>query len=99
MALSNILREPRREITESLIGLAVLGVPIGADVAFALWLQSVDEHLAFTYAMFLGLVTLAIGSLVVGVLTFIAFGVHAVGEAICDELEQHGIHLRPKTRR
>lgn len=39
MALSNIFREPRREITESAIGLGIFAAAAWADYHFAVWLQ------------------------------------------------------------
>jgi hypothetical protein len=40
MALSNILREPRREITETLVGLLVIGILVASGTAFGVWVHT-----------------------------------------------------------
>ena len=101
MALSNIFREPRRELTESVVGLvagiAVLGSIALADFLIALCLVrllngtidvSMDE---FRAAMLLGLVVLLC-------MIPVALITHALGEGVCDTLQARGIHLRPRNR-
>lgn len=39
MALSNILREPRREIIETLVGIAIFIIPVYLDYRFGLWFE------------------------------------------------------------
>ena len=92
MALSNIGREPRREITESVVGaICFTGfmVALGFAVYGVLWgvatMLRTDMLTAF-------LVTVSGGLVLAG---FIAI-THAVGEDVCDALDEHGIRLRPR---
>ena len=39
MALSNMLREPRREIIETVVGFGAVVLALGLDYGFALWLE------------------------------------------------------------
>lgn len=95
MALSNIFREPRREIIETLVGLAVVGPVILADYGFGRWLQTLDETVPLVVGMLLGAVVIVLvvcGGGLLAVLT------HALGEDICNALERHGHYLRPRRR-
>lgn len=107
MALSNIFREPRREITESAVGLALSVVAIGADYAFALWLQEyVGAHphkspnIPYTLNCYYIPWPLGMGLGICGalILCLIAFITHAFGDSICNALQRNGIHLRPRNR-
>lgn len=96
MALSNIFREPQREITESLIGIALFGVAMAADYAFADWFVVAAGAPPPRFA------GIALG-IVIGVfLTFagiaLLFITHFIGEAICNAIQRNGIHLRPRDR-
>jgi ABC-type phosphate transport system permease subunit len=103
MSLSNILREPRREITESVMGagvVAVLLVPFfyGAYYLghwFVVATDAPDNARGVFGCMLFGTLGMAIlvaaGGIFLGV-------THAAGEAICDALERRGIHLRPRQR-
>jgi hypothetical protein len=99
MALSNIFREPRREITETGIGLAIVAVPGAADFCFGLWVHREYPPNTLSDGMVSGLVLL-VG---IGILMFLCACLlrvsHALGEAICDKLEGVGIHLRPRQRK
>lgn len=105
MALSNIFNEPRREITETLVGVAVLIVPVVAfvylDYQFAVWfaLATQDESgrggAPIPVGMLLGILSGAI-AIIIGI--GVAVLVHAVGESICDAMQRRGIHLRPVRR-
>lgn len=103
MALSNIFREPRRELTETGIGTAVFAV--GAiPVAFLdHWVAMnviqpspgqtdlpiiVAAHVLAMLLCIMGAVAVA------GLAVFI----HFIGEEICDALQTAGIHLRPRKR-
>ncbi len=44
MALSNILREPRREITETLIGIMATGSFLFVDYKFAVWFEKITNN-------------------------------------------------------
>lgn len=98
MALSNIFCEPRREITETIIGLAIVGSALGADYAFAVWACAKDPGYSIGENMLAGVVLFLIlgaGMIVAGGLVW---AVHALGEAVCNSLQIHGIHLRPRQR-
>jgi hypothetical protein len=101
MALSNIFREPRREITESAIGVAAL-IPFAvADIFFAPWFHEVtggDAHggCPVGLAYFVGAFALLAGCVV---MILLALASHAIGEGICNSLARRGLELRPKVRR
>lgn len=106
MTLSNIFREPRREITESAVGLAIFGVAIWADYEFAVWLQDYAGYYTgannvtkaecpWPLGMMLGMmgtIALTLGTAIIMVAS------HALGDAVCNALQARGIHLRPKRR-
>ena len=92
MALSNIFNEPRREITESLVGVALLGEWFFADYKFGCWFSGHASNCNIEDAvggMFLGAIATA-GLALVLLLT------HALGEITCDTLEGRGVRLRPQ---
>lgn len=97
MALSNIFREPRREITESVVGLTIAGGLLWADCRFARWLQNVWPYTTpdappLIVGMIFGLVGVMVAMM------FFAL-THALGDGICNVLQTRGIHLRPRQRR
>src|SRR5713226_7817612 len=98
MALSNILREPRREITETIIGMLLVGLPLLANSVFTNWamtgyVQHTPAEAPYVVAwIFVFFMWPAI--IVVGWLALLAF--HAAGDGICNILDDAGIHLRPK---
>jgi hypothetical protein len=96
MALSNMMREPRREITETLVGIAAVAAVIGGDYLFASWLcQDVPraEYPAdVIMTMVLGIAALMTGLAILNI-------IHAIGENVCASLDRNGIQLRPKQRR
>jgi len=97
MALSNIWREPRREITESVVGLAALIPAALFDNWFAAWfIRNVDDRCPPPIAYFLGILSLGLGCFFL-----VAFAIfsHYVGEEVCDRLAKRGLELRPKVRR
>ena len=102
MALSNIFREPRREITESCLGIILLGGYIAADAAFGVWLQnrcgferfsdgSVWHHVPWGLGMLIG-IGITVAFVAVLLIT------HEIGEGVCDALAERGVELRPKVR-
>jgi hypothetical protein len=90
MALSNIFREPRREITESAVGIGIVAVLAWADYQFAQWVCAADDS-PRVLGMMLGA---AIFMIACGILII----THALGDAVCNSLETRGIHLRPRNR-
>ncbi len=94
MALSNIFREPRREITESVVGLAIFGVVVWGDYIFARWCQTWDDS-SLLFWMFMG----ALGAMTsVTAAIVVLFATHVLGDFICSVLEDSGIRLRPRRR-
>jgi hypothetical protein len=97
MALSNILREPRREITETLMGLAILAVPIWLDYRFAIWFEITTgatnprDPCPWPVGMIFGAIFAA-------VLVAVLFVIHALGNVTCNTLEAHGVQVRPRQR-
>lgn len=101
MALSNIFKEPRREITESAVGIALFLLPTYLDYRFARWLEIASTGLHGTGCPWpLGLI---LGACLMAFCFFglmgIAYGTHAIGEGICNMLAERGLELRPRNRR
>jgi hypothetical protein len=98
MALSNIFREPRREITETVVGVALITIPVVADYFAALELQKLSGG----WSEFPWPIGMLFAPLLVMAAAAVAFGlplvVHAIGEIGCEALEERGIHLRPRNR-
>ena len=95
MALNNIFREPRREITESIFGLVVVGGYFWLDYRFALWAAPEDiqsNHIAIFPVMLFGVILTFVLALLVSF-------AHFVGEEICDALAQRGLDPRPRNRK
>jgi hypothetical protein len=100
MALSNIRREPRREITESAIGIVALVLFLWGDYRFSAWFYlftggAAHNGCPWQVGMFLGPLFIVVLVLVgLG----LAYGTHALGELICDAFADGGLELRPKQR-
>ncbi len=102
MALSNIFREPRREITESLVGLGVAGAVITGIGYWSYWCVKATGGTVLTslpIAMFMVAITSIAAIAVLWVLGYLFLAAtHAIGEDICDILQRRGVHLRPRKR-
>jgi len=99
MALSNIFREPRREITETIVGTVVVAAVLVPDYYFAQWFQLVrgpDNPCPWPMAMIIGLFLFL---LLFAIVIIGPIGIHAIGEGICNSLERRGVHLRPRQRK
>lgn len=101
MALSNILKEPRREITETLAGLFIFVVLMWPDYKLGVLLRSlmVDSGGKPAFPVLFCMFLAALGSVTAfffGCLVLSA--IHAFGEIICEFLDGYGIRLRPKDR-
>jgi len=94
MALSNIFREPRREITETAVGAAILLPLIYADYLFGCWYSAQQNH-PDGIAVFSGMLTGLVGLIGSGAAAFL---IHGVGEGVCDRLQAAGVRLRPRAR-
>lgn len=98
MALSNIFNEPRREITETLVGIGgVLAVPalfyplglgINAEIGY--------RSLEWWQATIVGAVGLFFLAVALVMLLVVAVALHRLGEGVCALLDGFGIELRPK---
>jgi hypothetical protein len=103
MALSNMLNEPRREITETAMGIGLVCLPVGLDYFGVLWLRDPADPNPVWVWMLLIPTAVAAGVVLLGVAVLAVLGcsflVHAAGEVICDFLEDRGLYLRPRTRR
>lgn len=97
MALSNLKREPRREITESAIGIFAVGAYICLDYYIVCWAlgsypAQADRPMAIGFLMtFFGLV----GPAIVAALLFFT---HFAGEVVCGWLRAIGADPRPRQR-
>lgn len=97
MALSNIFKEPRREITETLVGLTVVAPLIVLDVWWAHWLQALQPQNAPPFIIIMVLVAIVM-FVVFAVSVLALMGIHEVGEKVCDALARKGLNLRPTVR-
>jgi hypothetical protein len=95
MALSNILIEPRRELIESAVGVALVALALALDIAFGAWLH---RWAAAHGAEVPALAGCFVGLLATMLLFLLAHLTHWVGEGACDLLKRHGMEIRPKTR-
>jgi len=90
MSLSNIAREPRRELTESGVGIALAVFILATWFGLAWWLASFSSVAG---AFPVSLVLILLGALILFLFLVLT---HGIGEKVCDALERRGYHLRPK---
>ena len=103
MALSNIFKEPRREITETAMGVLVTIVVVPLIVyawwnlgLFMIWLtHDTPSTLNIIGDAFFGMLG---GIVLLAALSLVVIAIHAIGETICNKLQRRGIELRPKQR-
>lgn len=97
MALSNIFNEPRREITESAIGIAVFAAAVGVVVlpGYIIASHIKDSLMPFGMAWFLS--SMFVVFCYVFLLCILQL-THIWGDAACDALEGRGIQMRPLQR-
>lgn len=97
MALSNAFKEPRREITETLVGAAAVVGPLavfaGLSYLIALWIAPPDKPFLLSVIL-TGILIMLVVFIVSGTL----FVAHEIGEDVCNALQKRGIHLRPRQR-
>lgn len=96
MALSNIFREPRREITETVVGVVIAVGFLFLDWRFGLWFrEKVGARDVDQRGLFIGLLIGAVG---IPILLLMFQFIHFIGEEVCDWLQDKGLRLRPKQR-
>lgn len=93
MALSNIFREPRRELTEQAIGTAFLLIYFG--IAYLITMKIVHSYALPTDPFLLTLIVGAIAMAMFFLGTGALLGAHAIGQEICDALARAGHDPRP----
>lgn len=96
MALSNMLKEPRREITETVIGVALVSGFLFADYYFASWFVNADlsaEQRSIETVLFM-----IMGFAVTVLFVTALICAHALGDAVCNWLAGVGADPRPKQR-
>lgn len=100
MTISNMANEPRRELTESAVGLLVCAAVL-TGVAWYLWWLTLLLHSWFPgNSMSDDFITALVGSILLGIVLAIAIPfTHFIGDLICDFFGDHGLHLRPVWRR
>lgn len=97
MALSNIFREPRRELTEQAFGVVAVGGAIGCDMGVAsLLLRLVTGKFTADIPNF-GM-AMVVAFFVMGGLYFLLDLVHEIGEAVCGAMARNGLDPRPRNR-
>lgn len=87
MALSNMLKEPRRELTEQFVGFGFIALAVSLDYGTGRLLQH-------WFGGTIGL-DMAMGAVVLVLLWLGALLVHSLGEVICEILAERGAELRP----
>lgn len=98
MALSNIRVEPRREITESLLGITFFGVLVYLTFLLGVYMHNhspANNPMSVPGGMLMGLIMIIFA--VAGIMGFLYF-THFIGEIVSDWLEAAGLDLRPKQR-
>jgi len=96
MALSNIFNEPRREITETVLGVLVVGSLLFGDWWLASALETDPPGAERIGGIIVLMFALPIGLILV---LLVGYGLvrfaHFMGEVACDLLEDTGLRLRP----
>ena len=100
MALSNILKEPRRELTETVVG--IVGVIPFCYLDYKLAKVIVNSTVwvssglpPFPLVMLLAALMLFAGTLIIVIATH---AIHGLGNTICNKLDRIGLRLRPIKR-
>lgn len=103
MALSNMIKEPQREITETLVGFLIAAPFVYVDVLFAQWfvvsipaLAEVENAVVQVMCLLLGM---AAGAAVIAIFFGVLAIIHDIGESLCTALEGRGVQMRPRERR
>lgn len=94
MALSNIRREPRREITEQVVGIVVFVgyMAMVYGIVDALHPKDTGDWIFFTFIISVLLPA------IFGLLFMLIHLIHGVGDIVCNLLGNIGLDPRPKQR-
>lgn len=103
MALSNIRREPRREIIESFIGIVGLFALVYLDFKWAVWFQTFtggppDGALEGTMRGMPWPLGMGLGVIIPFLLCGLVHLTHWLGEVFCGWLRSIKLDPRPRTR-
>lgn len=98
MALSNIFREPRRELIEQTFGFGGLLGLLVIDLLIATALCRVIDGTIHVAVSEFCLVALFLAPAVMFVVFLASIAMHALGETICDAMANRGYDPRPKNR-
>lgn len=100
MALSNMIKEPRRELSETFFGILIAAPFVAVDYYFGRWFQSLfsaaDKDIINSLILLCGMV---VGAVVIGLGFLVLVIVHELGEDFCNAMQKRDIHLRPRQRR
>lgn len=97
MALTNMLREPKRELIEQGYGLIAVGCFVAVDFALAAAVaRLVDGTVHVPVSEFLCCAFISLFVIAAAVVLLLI--VHSVGEAICNAMARHGNDPRPRDR-
>jgi hypothetical protein len=97
MALFNIFNEPRREITESVVGIICVSGIIGPIVFLGYCIAPALEGpgVPFILAWASSLIIVCFALIMMYIILQI---IHVAGEYLCDRLEKNGMQIRPIQR-
>ena len=98
MALSNIFREPRRELIEQAYGTAAVVAVLGAWFTLAAVLCRLYDGAFFPNASEFLFALFQVAA-VVAFLCLVLSIVHDIGESICNSMAKRGRDPRPRQRR
>ena len=106
MALSNFRREPRREITEQIVGTLAFAIVFGGAYYCAdkFWFgPQYDAGVLGIAEHFLTALLFVAGAFMAGIIVFflglfVSHGIHQIGEGTCGLLARVGLDPRPRRR-
>lgn len=99
MALSNLRNEPRREITEQVLGVLTTAAFFGIDFGGAYWWNLKVSPLEWPYFLItMALIPMGLFAAVM-LAILLAIITHGIGEAVCEVLDNWNLDPRPRLRR
>jgi hypothetical protein len=99
MALTNISKEPRREITETILGLLVVTLVLFPDYFAAVRFQEASGGFKNGCPWPIGMIFIPLVILGLGALSFgSVLLIHFIGEKVCGFLRKFNIDPRPVRR-